>query len=108
MVAWGILLATRLAMVLTSTVRSDSILDYSWFSRGNQELSCMGFLGHTCSFLPLGMHYDKNGNYFGWWTNFSKNAFEKKSHCLGDQYSNYTIFGKHVSFMSIRVVGVGV
>jgi predicted metalloendopeptidase len=44
-----------------------------------------------------GMHYDKNGNYIGWWTDASKKAFELKSHCLSDQYSNYTLFGKNVS-----------
>ena len=43
------------------------------------------------------MHYDKNGNYISWWTNASKDAFELKSRCLSDQYSNYTIFGKNVS-----------
>ena len=43
------------------------------------------------------MHYDKNGNYISWWTKSSEYAFESKSRCLREQYSNYTIFGKNVS-----------
>ncbi|CAB3992501.1 endothelin-converting enzyme homolog [Paramuricea clavata] len=60
----------------------------------------LGFVvGHEIShgFDVNGMHYDKNGNYIGWWTNSSKNAFKLKSHCLSGQYSNYTVFGKNIN-----------
>ncbi|XP_028418606.1 neprilysin-4-like [Dendronephthya gigantea] len=60
----------------------------------------LGYIvGHEIShgFDVSGMHYDKNGNYISWWTKSSKYAFLMKSLCLRDQYSNYTIFGKHMN-----------
>ena len=43
-----------------------------------------------------GRLFNKDGNLVKWWSNSSVVAFKRKTQCLQDQYSNYTIFGKKV------------
>lgn len=48
--------------------------------------------GHEIShgFDDQGAEYDSVGNHKNWWTPQSKEAFDKKTKCLTDQYSGYT------------------
>ncbi|XP_046850701.1 endothelin-converting enzyme 1-like [Xenia sp. Carnegie-2017] len=66
----------------------------------SMQFGGLGFIaGHEIShgFDVTGMHYDKYGNFIAWGTNSTSKAFMEKSTCLSKQYSNYTIFGKHIN-----------
>ncbi|KAL8728940.1 MAG: hypothetical protein Q9166_005035 [cf. Caloplaca sp. 2 TL-2023] len=49
--------------------------------------------GHelTHAFDSSGRHYDENGNYTDWWDSQTIQAFEAKTECFIEQYSNFTI-----------------
>ena len=40
-----------------------------------------------------GSQYDETGRYSEWWDNMTRTAFEEKTSCFVEQYSNYTIPG---------------
>lgn len=50
-------------------------------------------VGHeiTHGFDSIGRQYDKDGNKIPWWTNETSQAFENRTTCIIDQYSNYTV-----------------
>jgi len=37
-----------------------------------------------------GRNFDKDGNMFDWWSNFSAMHFKEQSRCMVYQYGNYT------------------
>jgi endothelin-converting enzyme len=49
--------------------------------------------GHelTHAFDSSGSHYDENGAYRDWWDNATLKAFESKTQCFIDQFSEYSI-----------------
>lgn len=49
--------------------------------------------GHemTHGFDDLGRQYDKIGNKIPWWSNETIEAFNNRTKCIIDQYSNYTV-----------------
>lgn len=51
------------------------------------------FIGHemTHGFDDEGRQYDKNGNVVEWWEAKTKEAFDKKTQCIIDQYGNITV-----------------
>ncbi|KAJ5103363.1 hypothetical protein N7532_003892 [Penicillium argentinense] len=51
--------------------------------------------GHELShaFDSTGRHYDEIGNYTDWWDEKTVKAFEERTQCFVDQYSNYTVEG---------------
>uniref|UniRef100_A0A8B9UGZ3 Endothelin-converting enzyme 1 n=1 Tax=Anas zonorhyncha TaxID=75864 RepID=A0A8B9UGZ3_9AVES len=56
-------------------------------------------VGHelTHAFDDQGREYDKDGNLRPWWKNSSVEAFKRKTECMVEQYSNYTINGEAVN-----------
>ncbi|XP_013417582.1 endothelin-converting enzyme homolog isoform X2 [Lingula anatina] len=56
-------------------------------------------MGHelTHAFDSSGRNYDKYGNMHQWWNNASIKAFKKRTKCMVDQYSQYTIRGHKVN-----------
>ncbi|KAK5872044.1 hypothetical protein PBY51_012779 [Eleginops maclovinus] len=50
-------------------------------------------MGHelTHAFDDQGREYDKDGNLRPWWKNSSVEAFKKQTHCMVEQYGNYSI-----------------
>ena len=44
-----------------------------------------------------GRMFDKNGNMNDWWSTQSSDAFMEHSQCMVDQYSQFSLDGKHVS-----------
>ena len=51
-------------------------------------------LGHelTHGFDATGIKYDEKGEQRNWWDSDSKEAYEKKTECMVDQYNNFTIY----------------
>lgn len=49
-------------------------------------------IGHeiTHGFDDNGRNFDKDGNMFDWWSNFSAMHFKEQSRCMVHQYGNYT------------------
>ncbi|XP_073518197.1 membrane metallo-endopeptidase-like 1 [Phyllobates terribilis] len=49
-------------------------------------------IGHeiTHGFDDNGRNFDKDGNMFDWWSNFSAMHFKERSRCMVYQYGNYT------------------
>ncbi|NWH73284.1 MMEL1 protein, partial [Piaya cayana] len=49
-------------------------------------------IGHeiTHGFDDNGRNFDKDGNMFDWWSNFSATHFKEQSRCMVYQYGNYT------------------
>ena len=45
----------------------------------------------THGFDSRGRFYDEDGNIVSWWTNETSVAFEQRTQCIIDQYSNYTM-----------------
>lgn len=44
---------------------------------------------HTL-FIPAGRNFDKDGNMYNWWSNFSTEQFEEQSKCMVQQYSKFS------------------
>ncbi|XP_070174837.1 endothelin-converting enzyme homolog isoform X2 [Littorina saxatilis] len=58
----------------------------------------MGMIsGHelTHGFDNTGRKFDKDGNMNDWWTETSAQAFQRHTQCMVDQYSNFSMNGKH-------------
>ena len=53
-----------------------------------------------CLFVSTGRLFDKYGNMKEWWTQQSAEKFTELTQCMIQQYSNYTVEGKHVSSAS--------
>ena len=57
------------------------------------------FAGRICTaefqlaFDNTGSQYDESGAYKQWWDNTTREAFEKKTACFIEQYSNFSIPG---------------
>lgn len=54
----------------------------------------LGFLiasGMAHGFNNQGRMYDKNGLNNDWWQSSTKTEFDRKSQCLIDKYSQYTV-----------------
>uniref|UniRef100_A0A8B9FVC3 Membrane metalloendopeptidase like 1 n=1 Tax=Amazona collaria TaxID=241587 RepID=A0A8B9FVC3_9PSIT len=72
------------------------ILQPPFFSkRQPQALNFGGIgmvIGHeiTHGFDDNGRNFDKDGNMFDWWSNFSATHFKEQSRCMVYQYGNYT------------------
>lgn len=45
----------------------------------------------------LGRVYDLNGNLHQWWNNKTIDKFKKRTDCVVNQYSDYSINGKHIN-----------
>ncbi|XP_072318061.1 endothelin-converting enzyme 2b [Eucyclogobius newberryi] len=56
-------------------------------------------MGHelTHAFDDQGREYDKEGNLRPWWQNGSVLAFSERSHCMEQQYQNYSENGENVN-----------
>ncbi|XP_030041946.1 membrane metallo-endopeptidase-like 1 isoform X1 [Microcaecilia unicolor] len=72
------------------------ILQPPFFSK--DQLQALNFggigmvIGHeiTHGFDDNGRNFDKDGNMFDWWSNFSATYFKDQSRCMIYQYGNYT------------------
>ncbi|XP_065061468.1 endothelin-converting enzyme homolog [Rhopilema esculentum] len=56
-------------------------------------------IGHeiTHAFDDLGRKFDKYGRLVQWWNSKDIKAFEKEANCIRNQYSSYSIYGKHMN-----------
>lgn len=63
-------------------------------------------IGHeiTHGFDDRGRQYDKDGNVIDWWEPETNRTFSKKSQCLIDQYSNYTIPDIEMSVNGVKTL----
>ncbi|KAF9292550.1 Endothelin-converting enzyme 2 [Mortierella alpina] len=52
-----------------------------------------------------GRYFDKTGRMISWWTNATEQAYEAKSQCFVDQYSQYTVQGPDDQMYDISGVG---
>lgn len=50
-------------------------------------------LTDSTAFDSSGRHYDQIGNYTDWWDDKTIKAFEERTECFVDQYSNFTVPG---------------
>uniref|UniRef100_A0A7M4F2F7 Membrane metalloendopeptidase like 1 n=1 Tax=Crocodylus porosus TaxID=8502 RepID=A0A7M4F2F7_CROPO len=72
------------------------ILQPPFFSKHQPQALNFGgigmVIGHeiTHGFDDNGRNFDKDGNMFDWWSNFSAMHFKEQSHCMVYQYGNYT------------------
>jgi len=48
-----------------------------------------------------GQQYNKDGILEQWWTNYSTANFRERQQCFVDQYSQYELFGYHVSLNTV-------
>uniref|UniRef100_UPI00398E31A1 membrane metallo-endopeptidase-like 1 n=1 Tax=Pristiophorus japonicus TaxID=55135 RepID=UPI00398E31A1 len=72
------------------------ILQPPFFSK--HQLQALNFggigmvIGHeiTHGFDDNGRNFDKDGNMYDWWSNFSATHFNDQSRCMVHQYGNYT------------------
>ncbi|XP_046730460.1 membrane metallo-endopeptidase-like 1 [Silurus meridionalis] len=72
------------------------ILQPPFFSE--KQLQALNFggigmvIGHeiTHGFDDHGRNFDKDGNMFNWWSNFSTEQFEEQSKCMIQQYGKYS------------------
>ncbi|XP_069771401.1 membrane metallo-endopeptidase-like 1 isoform X1 [Narcine bancroftii] len=72
------------------------ILQPPFFSK--HQLQALNFggigmvIGHeiTHGFDDNGRNYDKDGNMYDWWSNFSATHFKDQTGCMVHQYGNYT------------------
>ncbi|KAH8695544.1 endothelin-converting enzyme [Talaromyces proteolyticus] len=64
--------------------------------------------GHELShaFDSGGRHYDQIGNYTDWWDNQTVQAFEERTQCFIDQYSNVTVPGPDPDSEPLHVNGL--
>eukprot|EP00117_Sycon_ciliatum_P034053 scpid35403/ scgid26072/ Endothelin-converting enzyme 1 len=73
-----------------------------YYSTGPDAMNYGGIgavVGHelTHGFDDKGRQFDKQGNLHPWWSETSIKNFEKRASCIASQYSEYTVFGEHVS-----------
>ena len=47
----------------------------------------------------LGRLNEESTEVNNWWTNSTSKKFARESKCMIDKYNNYTVFGKHVSYV---------
>uniref|UniRef100_A0A670IJM7 Membrane metalloendopeptidase like 1 n=1 Tax=Podarcis muralis TaxID=64176 RepID=A0A670IJM7_PODMU len=72
------------------------ILQPPFFSKHQPQALNFGgigmVIGHeiTHGFDDNGRNFDKEGNMFDWWSNFSATHFKEQSRCMIYQYGNYT------------------
>ncbi|MEE6483795.1 hypothetical protein FKM82_013658 [Ascaphus truei] len=72
------------------------ILQPPFFSKHQPQALNFGgigmVIGHeiTHGFDDNGRNFDKDGNMFDWWSNFSAMHFKDQSRCMVHQYGNYT------------------
>ncbi|XP_010116389.1 PREDICTED: membrane metallo-endopeptidase-like 1, partial [Chlamydotis macqueenii] len=72
------------------------ILQPPFFSKQQPQALNFGgigmVIGHeiTHGFDDNGRNFDKDGNMFDWWSNFSATHFKEQSRCMVYQYGNYT------------------
>ncbi|KFW64673.1 Membrane metallo-endopeptidase-like 1 [Pygoscelis adeliae] len=72
------------------------ILQPPFFSKHQPQALNFGgigmVIGHeiTHGFDDNGRNFDKDGNMFDWWSNFSAMRFKEQSRCMVYQYGNYT------------------
>nr|XP_056721305.1 membrane metallo-endopeptidase-like 1 [Euleptes europaea] len=72
------------------------ILQPPFFSKHQPQALNFGgigmVIGHeiTHGFDDNGRNFDKDGNMFDWWSNFSATHFKEQSRCMVYQYGNYT------------------
>ncbi|KAL8198491.1 UNVERIFIED_CONTAM: Membrane metallo-endopeptidase-like 1, partial [Gekko kuhli] len=72
------------------------ILQPPFFSKHQPQALNFGgigmVIGHeiTHGFDDNGRNFDKDGNMFDWWSNFSATHFKDQSRCMIYQYGNYT------------------
>uniref|UniRef100_A0A8C0B458 Membrane metalloendopeptidase like 1 n=1 Tax=Buteo japonicus TaxID=224669 RepID=A0A8C0B458_9AVES len=72
------------------------ILQPPFFSKHQPQALNFGgigmVIGHeiTHGFDDNGRNFDKDGNMFDWWSNFSATHFREQSRCMVYQYGNYT------------------
>lgn len=72
------------------------ILQPPFFSKHQPQALNFGgigmVIGHeiTHGFDDNGRNFDKDGNMFDWWSNFSATHFKEQSRCMIYQYGNYT------------------
>ncbi|XP_078497054.1 membrane metallo-endopeptidase-like 1 isoform X1 [Lissotriton helveticus] len=72
------------------------ILQPPFFSKHQPQALNFGgigmVIGHeiTHGFDDNGRNFDKDGNMFDWWSNFSATLFKDQSRCMVYQYGNYT------------------
>lgn len=61
-------------------------------------------IGHelTHGFDSQGRNYDGDGNMVGWWTNLTKQEFDRRAKCLVDQYDAFPVVS---AFDANRVLG---
>ena len=62
-------------------------------------------IGHeiTHGFDDQGRQFDKNGDMAEWWDEQTKEKFVKRSECMVEQYSNYTVAGVGVNGVGTQV-----
>lgn len=56
-------------------------------------------------FIFTGRSFDKDGNMYNWWSNFSAERFEDQSKCMVEQYGKFSwklAGGQNVSGTSLR------
>ncbi|XP_034056901.1 endothelin-converting enzyme 1 isoform X1 [Gymnodraco acuticeps] len=83
---------TKNEMVLPAGILQAPFYSHSW----PKALNFGGIgvvMGHelTHAFDDQGREYDKDGNLRPWWKNSSVEAFKKQTHCMVEQYGNYSI-----------------
>lgn len=52
-------------------------------------------------FIVTGAKFDENGNLRNWWSNHSLGEFEKRSECMADEYSEYSVQKRKVSTLQL-------
>lgn len=55
-------------------------------------------------FIFTGRNFDKDGNMYNWWSNYSAERFEDQSKCMVEQYGKFSwklAGGQNVSWTSL-------
>ncbi|XP_051895419.1 membrane metallo-endopeptidase-like 1 [Pristis pectinata] len=81
---------------LNQIVFPAGILQPPFFSKHQHQALNFGAIGMVIAheiihgFDDNGRKFDKNGNMYDWWSNFSATHFKDQSSCMVHQYGNYT------------------
>ncbi|XP_072888238.1 membrane metallo-endopeptidase-like 1 isoform X1 [Hemitrygon akajei] len=73
-----------------------AILQPPFFSKHQHQALNFGGIGMVIAheiihgFDDNGRNFDKDGNLYDWWSNFSATHFKDRSRCIVNQYGNYT------------------